>query len=164
MGQWRKYCMKYLIFLLLVVSSQTSVASEISRINHVLDNLHQSASKADGKTYFSLFSENAVFIGTDPKETWKIKQFKAFALPYFEKGTGWTYHPRNRHIYFSKSGETAWFDEMLDNDKYGETRGTGVLVKTEQGWKIAQYHLTLPIPNDLTGQVVKLINKKINFN
>ena len=38
---------------------------------------------------------------------------------------------------------------MLWNDRYGVCRGTGVLLATEKGWRIAQYHLTFPIPNDL---------------
>ncbi len=149
--------MKILIFLLLLICIEVSAQSDNAPINTVLDQLHQSASSADGKTYFSLFSESAVFIGTDPEEIWTINEFKVFALPYFNTGVGWTYHARNRHIYFSDSGETAWFDEMLDNDKYGETRGTGVLIKTEDGWKIAQYHLTIPIPNNLTSNLVSLI-------
>ena len=132
-------------------------SKEKALINNVLDLFHQSASNANAQTYFSQFSQNAIFIGTDPKETWTLKEFKKFARPYFLKGQGWTYIPRDRHIYFSINQQTAWFDEMLDNKKYGETRGTGVLIKTAQGWKIAQYHLTLPIPNAITADVVKLI-------
>ena len=127
------------------------------QISRVLNLFHKAASDGDAKNYFSLFSHNAIFIGTDPDETWTLKEFKAFAEPYFKQGIGWTYIPRNRHIYFSKSTQTAWFDEVLDNEKYGETRGTGVLIKTAKGWKIAQYHLTLPIPNAITTEVVKLI-------
>lgn len=155
--------MRILFFLYLLISNPLSANPNNTSVSNILDQLHQSASKADGKTYFSLFAKKAIFIGTDPKEIWTIEGFKAFALPYFDKGTGWTYYPRNRHIYFSKSGETAWFDEMLDNDKYGVTRGTGVLVKTGNGWKIAQYHLTIPIPNSLTTEIVKIIEQQ-NLN
>ena len=35
------------------------------------------------------------------------------------------------------------------NDKYGELRGTGVLKLVDQDWKIVQYNLVLPMPNDL---------------
>ena len=152
--------MKIFLFFSLVFINSLASASDKDQVNQVLDQLHQSASKADGNQYFSLFSNQAIFIGTDPKETWTIQEFKNFALPYFNKGTGWTYISRDRHIYFSETKQTAWFDEMLDNEKYGETRGTGVLVSTKKGWKIAQYHLTLPIPNDLTKKIVKLIRNK----
>jgi hypothetical protein len=135
-------------------------SNERESVNSVLDRLHHSASQANGDSYFSIFSERATYIGTDPTETWTLEQFKGFAVPYFNKGKGWTYVARDRHIYFSKNKDTAWFDEMLDNDKYGETRGTGVLVKSDHQWKIVQYHLTLPIPNELTNDVVKMIKPK----
>jgi len=150
--------MKYFLLLFFFISP-ISFASNAKEINQVLDQLHLSASKAEGKRYFSLFSSNAVFIGTDPDEIWTIQDFKNYALPYFDKGAGWTYLPRDRHIYLSESEQTAWFDEMLDNEKYGETRGTGVLIYTKAGWKISQYHLTLPIPNSLTKTVVQLIKE-----
>lgn len=145
------------ISFLLVFSCSLFAKDQKGKVNQVLNQLHQSASNANASVYFSLFHKNATFIGTDPKETWSIQQFKDFALDYFEKGIGWTYYPRDRHVFFSDSKKTAWFDEMLNNDKYGETRGTGVLVLTDKGWKITQYHLTLPIPNELTPKVVKMI-------
>ncbi len=160
---YKKYNIIPLVFLIHfipssnVYSKKNSCLNCIFAISQTLNQLHQAASDANSEIYFSLFTTSAVFIGTDPKEIWTIKQFKYFAEPYFNKGTGWTYHPRDRHIYISESKQTAWFDEMLDNKKYGETRGTGVLVKTDSGWKIAQYHLTLPIPNSLTLAVVKRI-------
>ncbi|MCF6193273.1 MAG: nuclear transport factor 2 family protein [Kangiellaceae bacterium] len=152
-----------LFFQLLLAEPQKNKAKPNDNllVQQVLDQLHQAASKAEGGLYFSLFHEKAVFIGTDPTETWDLQAFKKFAVPYFRKGTGWTYHPRDRHIYFSDSRQTAWFDEMLDNDKYGETRGTGVLVKTNAGWKITQYHLTIPVPNELAIPLVKLIKENL---
>ncbi len=146
---------------LLVGSSLLQAEIPKAKINQVLDKLHHSASLADQSVYFSLFDDNAIFIGTDPKETWTLEAFKKYTLPYFEKGQGWTYLPKDRHIYFSTSKQTAWFDEMLDNEKYGETRGTGVLIKTSKGWKITQYHLTIPIPNELASEVTEKI-KKLN--
>jgi hypothetical protein len=43
----------------------------------------------------------------------------------------------------------AWFDELLDSESYGTSRGTGVLVNKNGSWKISQYALAFPIPNDL---------------
>ena len=51
----------------------------------------------------------------------------------------------------------VWFDELLDNDAYGLTRGSGVLRLTADGWKIEQYVLSMPIPNDKARAVVDLI-------
>ena len=128
-------------------------------IGEVLDAFHEAASKADGARYFSLFFEGGVFLGTDVTERWTIADFREFAEPYFSEGRGWTYQPKDRHIDLAPNGDTAWFDEVLWNEKYGICRGTGVLVLTDSGWRIAQYHLTFPIPNDLSAEITSRIKE-----
>ena len=128
-------------------------------IDGVLSSFHQAASDADGDLYFSLFADGAIFMGTDATERWTIAEFKAFAEPYFSEGRGWTYTKSERNIFVAANGLTAWFDEMLWNEKYGTCRGTGVLVLTEKGWRIAQYHLTFPIPNDLSADFTSRIKE-----
>jgi len=143
--------------LLLMVSCSLMANNDVKSVNDVLDSLHDSASKAQFDSYFSLYHEDAVFIGTDASEVWSKEAFKAYAKPHFDKGNGWTYHPRDRHVYFSPNKDVAWFDELLDNKKLGETRGTGVLVKEGDIWLISQYHLTIPIPNQIAGAVAEQI-------
>lgn len=126
-------------------------------VSATLDRFHTAASEADGATYFSLFAENGVFIGTDKSERWPLSDFKAFAEPLFASGRGWTYVMTERHIDFSPDGKTAWFDELLQNEAYGTSRGTGVLILVGDDWKITQYHLTFPIPNDLAGDFTSRI-------
>jgi hypothetical protein len=48
---------------------------------------------------------------------------------------------------------------MLVNEKWGVCRGSGVLVRSSSGgeWKIAQYNLSVPIPNDLLPGVAEQI-------
>jgi ketosteroid isomerase-like protein len=129
------------------------------QIANALDSFHLAAAQAKGDKYFSLLTDEAVFIGTDAKERWSKQEFEAYAKPHFSKGKGWTYLPRDRHITVSADGQVAWFDELLDNKKYGECRGTGVLVKRGERWHIAQYHLTIPLPNELVGEVSEIISK-----
>ena len=88
-------------------------------------------------------------MGTDISERWTKQQFQKYADPIFSQGRGWTYELVNRQVDFNKAKDTAWFDEILSNKSYGLTRGTGVLEKVGDVWKIKQYHLTIPIPNDL---------------
>ena len=128
-------------------------------IDAVLTSFHTAAAAADGELYFSLFADNAVFIGTDISERWSVEQFRAFAEPYFSEGRGWTYTVQDRHIDLATGGLVAWFDEILWNDTYGRCRGTGVLVLTDEGWRIAQYHLTIPIPNELARDVAARIRE-----
>ena len=150
-------------FLFLACASappSTGGPADAAEIASVLDGFHEAASRADAAAYFGALAPDAVFIGTDPGERWTLAEFRAFADPYFSQGRGWTYSPRDRHIALDASGDTAWFDEMLDNDSYGVTRGTGVLVRAGGAWKIAQYHLTIPVPNELSKEVVRMIREK----
>jgi hypothetical protein len=52
-------------------------------------------------------------------------------------------------------GKTAWFDELL-NTQMKICRGSGVLVKIGQEWKIKQYVLSMTIPNDNSNKVIEL--------
>jgi ketosteroid isomerase-like protein len=139
------------------VSTGASANDARAEIERALDALHRAASEADGATYFALFAPDAVFYGTDASERWTVEEFRAYAEPYFSQGRGWTYVPTERHVFVGASGDTAWFDERLQNEKYGEVRGTGVLVHTSSGWKIAQYNLAFPVPNELAADLIERV-------
>ena len=126
-------------------------------VSQVLDEFHAAAASPDFNRYFGLFSTGGVFLGTDASEHWTVDEFKTYARPVFDAGRGWTYVSKERHVYLSSDGNTAWFDELLDNASLGQTRGTGVLVLEDGAWKVAQYHLTIPVPNEVAGRVVDMI-------
>lgn len=126
-------------------------------IEALLDAFHSAAAQANEAAYFDLFAPEGVFLGTDATERWDKKAFQAFAHPYFAKGTAWTFVPRDRHVSFSADGRVAWFDELLDSQTYGECRGSGVLEKIDGRWKVQQYNLSIPLPNDLAKGVVAQI-------
>ncbi len=161
--------MKKYVFMMLILSNVFTYTlahaneayshqqNEKQAIETVLNSFHQAAATANGKKYFDLLTEDSVFLGTDASERWTKKQFKAFALPYFSKGKGWLYTPIQRHINLHENGKVAFFDELLTNATYGQCRGTGVLWLTDQGWKIAQYNLSIPMPNAIAGDLVKQI-------
>lgn len=128
-------------------------------IDKTLDALHAAASKPDEAKYFALFAPGAVFIGTDATERWTIEEFRSYAHGRFATGKGWTYVPRGRHVNVDTAAGYAFFDELLDNEKYGECRGTGVLKRVGDKWLIVQYQLTMPLPNDLLESVAKEIRR-----
>ncbi|MFN2442188.1 MAG: nuclear transport factor 2 family protein [Thermoanaerobaculia bacterium] len=142
------------------VERQLATQSATAAVERTLDAFHDAASRADGAAYFALMTPDAVYIGTDATERWSLAQFRAYAEPYFEKGRGWTYVPSKRQVVIGPDGATAWFDELLENASYGTTRGTGVLVRDGEKWKIAQYHLTIPVPNALAKEVVEMIRAR----
>lgn len=134
-------------------------SADVAEVERVLDAYHEAASRADEKTYFDLMTEDSVFLGTDATERWTKKDFQAFAQPHFEKPTAWTFVPASRNVSVAPGGAHAWFDELLDSEHLGQCRGTGVLRYESGQWRIAQYHLTIPVPNDLADDVVEQIRQ-----
>lgn len=148
------------MLLMLHAAAKAAGTADSSRVAQMLNDFHQAAAQAEGKRYFDHFAPEAIFLGTDAAERWTLAEFKAFAQPYFEQGKGWTYLVKSRHVYFSQDQNVAWFDEMLENESYGVCRGSGVLLKIDGVWKIAQYNLSIPIPNALARQVVGMIKNE----
>ena len=124
----------------------------------VLDDFHDAASKADEERYFGHFAPEGVFLGTDATERWTVEEFRKYVHPYFSKGKGWTYTARDRYVEIK--GDFAWFDEILDNDNYGELRGSGSMRRIDGKWKLLQYNLTFLVPNDKAKGVVDLIRPR----
>ncbi len=123
----------------------------------MLDDFHRAAANADGYRYFSHFAPDAVFLGTDAAERWTVDDLRAYAEPRFIEGQGWTYEPFERDVRIAVDGKVIWFDERLRHAKYGEVRGSGVLVRITDTWKIAQYNLSIPVPNALADDLVQRI-------
>lgn len=128
-------------------------------VEAVLDRFHRAAAEADSATYFAQLDPGGVFLGTDATEHWTVPAFAEWARPYFDAGRGWDYRPLERHVYLGEARDTAWFDERLWNEKYGECRGTGVLRRHASGWKIVHYSLTFVVPNAASERVVEVIEE-----
>lgn len=112
-----------------------------------LDRWHEAAANADYESYFDLMVEPGVFVGTDATEHWDLSAFKNFSKPYFDKGKAWSFTSIERHIYLTDSGQTAYFDELLETHM-GICRGSGVMLLKKGSWKVAQYVLSIAVPND----------------
>lgn len=145
--------------LLFAAVTSADPNSRNAPVEQLLDRFHRAAAEADAGLYFDLFTEDAVFLGTDATERWPMAEFRAFAEPRFAEGRGWTYKATQRHITLAPDGQTGWFDELLTNERLGQCRGSGAVVKTATGWKVAQYNLSIPIPNPLADEVVLRIRQ-----
>lgn len=124
-------------------------------INTVLDSWHKAASNANFKGYFEFMTDDAIFIGTDAQENWNRPAFEAFARPYFDQGKAWSFSALERHIYFDATGNTAWFDELLSTHMK-ICRGSGVMVKMGNQWKIKHYVLSMTFPNENIEEAVRI--------
>ncbi len=136
-------------------SSTGNNGDKISAINQFISRWHANAAASDHEAYIGAMTEQGIYIGTDATEYWKKDAFSDWSKPYFDKKQGWDLKKVNRNIYLSESGETAWFDELLDTGM-GLCRGSGVLVNTNGKWEIAHYVLSVTLPNDLIPAVRQL--------
>lgn len=143
--------------LVLTVSCTTGRVVSNESVGDVLDRWHHAAAVADEETYFGLMTANAVFLGTDGTERWTREELRDWSARYFDRDSAWVYEPLERHVIISEDGDTAWFDESLRSLSYGSCRGSGVMVLQSGEWRIAQYHLVIPIPNDLADGIVATI-------
>lgn len=151
-----------MLLFVLACNGQSDPSAKPS-INDVLDDWHLAAAEADFERYFAYFeNDSSIFMGTDATERWTIAEFKPWSKPYFDRGKAWSFKATKRFVTVSANGQTAWFDEELDTPNLGPCRGSGVLAKTDQGWKIAHYNLTVPIPNDLVKEFVNEIDAFLN--
>ncbi|HQW85454.1 MAG TPA: nuclear transport factor 2 family protein [Ferruginibacter sp.] len=131
------------------------MALEQKKIVAMLDAFNTAAAKADFTTYFNFYADDAIFTGTDATERWNKKAFMAWAKPIFDKGSAWNFTALERNIYFDNTGNTAWFDELL-NTQMKICRGSGVLVKLGNNWKVQQYILSTTVPNEILDSVIKI--------
>lgn len=149
----------YVLFIcLLAVSCKQktqNTADDKNKINTLLNDWHNAAAKADYNNYFKHFADNATFIGTDATEHWDKKSFMTWLKPFFDRGKAWSFTSLERHLFFDATGNTAWFDELL-NTQMKICRGSGVVTKKDNEWKIEQYVLSMTIPNDLVDTIVPI--------
>ena len=135
----------FILSVPLFLLAQTKTESEI---NVFIDQWHQDAANVDREAYFGKIDDSGIFIGTDATEVWTKQEFYDWAEPQFTgDGKAWDFKAIERNIYFGDKSKYVWFDEVLSFSA-GILRGSGVLVKRKEGWKIMHYVLSLPVPND----------------
>jgi len=128
-------------------------------VGSILTNWHKAATNADYNGYFGKMDSISIFIGTDASENWSKEKFELFSKPYFDNGKAWDFKTLERNIYVNTSGDFVWFDELL-NTWMGTCRGSGVLERKNNTWKIKHYVLSVSIPNDDIKDIIAI--KKIN--
>jgi uncharacterized protein (TIGR02246 family) len=149
--------MLFAICMATLASGSSAQSADERAVAAALDAWHAAAAAADEEKYFSYFAPEAVFLGTDATERWTRDEFRRFAHPHFAKGKAWNFKSVARWIAVAPDRKVAWFDEALATPNLGPCRGSGVLVPTNAGWKIVQYNLSIPIPNDLVDEFKKRI-------
>ena len=132
-----------------------------TEVNELMDNWHLAAASADEEVFFGSMTEDGVYLGTDAGERWMREEMRQWSAQYFERDSAWNFTPIERNVSFSSDESIGWFDELLDT-WMGTCRGSGIVVRTEEGWKIKHYHLSIAVPNEAVDGYLKLIGKPRN--
>ncbi len=143
------------ITVLLLISQMCIAQTEINKINNLMNSWHKAAATADEDLFFGSMTEKGIYLGTDKTEKWTRDEMKEWSKEYFDRESAWDFTVLNRDVYISEDGKTAWFNEKLDT-WMGVCKGTGVLVKQKNGWKIALYDLSVTVDNDNIQQFIEL--------
>lgn len=155
--------MKTILFLLLAFllfacnrpSTTSDIKTSQQQIEALLDTLNATAARADFIAYFNCYTDDAVFMGTDATERWNKKEFMQWSKPFFQNGKAWKFTSLQRNLYFDGTGNFAWFDELL-NTQMKICRGSGVVSKQGNDWKLKQYVLSITIPNALIDTIIPM--------
>ena len=135
------------------------IVSDEQEIDQLLNYWHQAAATADEDVFFGSMAKEGIYIGTDASERWKSHELKEWSKKYFERESAWAFTPTSRNITVLPSGNAAYFDELLET-WMGPCRGSGVLERIENKWKIVHYHLSIAVPNEVVNDYLKLIDNK----
>ncbi len=150
-----------LMCLVLALSFTASAnEAEVTAIGKVLDDFHDAAARGDKARYLGHMTDDGVFMGTDEWERWpKEPDFVDYVGSRFKDGSGWSYRSVERNVQLADSGDVAWFDEVVFSETNGRFRGTGVLLKQGDDWKIAHYAMSFLIFNENWQDVIELSKK-----
>jgi len=133
-------------------------ATLTKQVNAFVDEWHDDAANAR-MAYFDKMAKDGVYIGTDRTELWQRDEFKAWAKKYFDRKSAWSFKATRRNVYASGDKSIIWFDELLDTPNMGPCMASGVIRKTAKGFEIVHYQLSMAVPNEVAGQVTKLIGE-----
>ena len=137
-------------------SCQTEPNAAEPAINEMLNAWHHAAAVADEDVFFGSMTPGGIYLGTDATERWLRDDMQAWSKKYFERESAWAFTPHHRQVYLSADGQMAWFEELLDT-WMGVCRGSGVLEKTAEGWKIQHYNLAVTVPNEAINGFIELV-------
>lgn len=123
---------------------------------NTLNAFQQAGAEADSTAFLALLSTDAVLLGVDGTNRLEGQSLRSFVSEQFSRGEAWGYRSYQREIRLSADGVVAWFNEALEHDRLGHGWGSGVLIKTGAGWRIAQYNFSIVVPDDMTASVTSI--------
>lgn len=145
------------IFTAFLALTSLALTAQNEPLDSAIDSWHLAASQADSSTYFAFFADaQSIFQGTDATEYWTAAEFAQWAGPYFRGESAWTFTPIERRWHEHQG--VKWFSERLSSSHMGLCRGTGIMIETENGWKLDHYSLSFEVPNPAVNEIVPLLH------
>jgi len=145
--------------LLFASLAQAATADPVlaRQVNAFVDGWHDDAAHARMR-YFDKMAPDGIYIGTDRSELWQRDAFREWGRKYFEgKQAAWVFHATRRNVYAAPDGALIWFDELLDTENMGHCMASGVIRRTQSGFEIVHYQLSLAVPNEVAKGVTDLV-------
>lgn len=128
----------------------------VKNVAEVLHTLLKFQETGNIENYVNCFlhDSSVVHIGTDVDEyfsTWH--DYLHWIDNFLPSRKGQEINAKNTRIQVSEDGKTAWYSQLIDTcyETKGEItriegfRHTGVLLKTHNGWKVVQSHISAPV-------------------
>jgi len=127
---------------------ERSIPENSSAADAFLD-FHRAAAEADLERHLAHVAEDGVLFGTAADERHTREELRELLEPHFASGRGLDTKPVVLNLTESKDGRFAWFDARLDKPSLCELRGSGLLHRQKDSWRVVQYSRAFPVPNDL---------------
>lgn len=137
------------------LDTKVSNSEKAAAVKATLSKMLRAQEKGDLKAFASSFAhdKDMVNIGTDLDEIWyDWDSFYSWMNGAISKRNGYTITEKDTHITLNKTGDTAWYSQLLDTclETKGEPfnlegfRHTGVMEKRDNKWVIVQSHVSAP--------------------
>ncbi len=138
---------------------EVAASTAAAAVESVLADFDLAVWNADPQGVFEHLAPDAIFFGPGAAD-----RFDTGALrERFPEAIAWLGEVYNRHVIVSDDQTLAWFDQRLRSAALGELRASGVLRfrpatgGQREGWQIVQYHVAMPVPNQLVPELLEKI-------
>ncbi len=144
---------------------EEATATAAEAVRSVLADFDLAVWNADPPGIFKHLAPDAIFFGPGAADRFNVEALRE-RLP---DAVAWLGKVQDRHVVVSDDRTLAWFDQRLDSRNLGELRASGVLRFAGDGaagggqaedWQIVQYHVALPVPNQLVAELLEKIRAR----
>ncbi len=132
-----------------------SAADPAAAARSMLRDFHLAKPGSESERFFGHLAPEAVVLLTDRAERLTLGRLRAHLQLYGDQGPALV--PVAQHVHLSPDQSMAWFEEQIEEPRFGRMRGTGVLRKIGDAWKIVHYNLVLLVPKELAGDLARRI-------